>query len=96
MLSMKGLVGVKEVLRGPKESQADSDPGPGPFSPDLQYSAVLGPFVFSTPQPNKIASSFLRPQGGLTTWPFKANTDAELPKSRSWGSWEPLWEGGAH
>lgn len=39
--------------------------------------------AFSTPQTNKIASSFLRPQGALQPGlPFKVNTDAK-PVSKS-------------
>lgn len=49
---------------------------PNATSPCLRCSA--GPPAFSTPQTNKIASSFLRPQGALQPGlPFKVSTDVK-------------------
>lgn len=86
-----GPVRVTEAPRGTEGAWGEL--GPDATSPCSKCSA--GPPAFSTPQTNKIASSFLRPQGALQPGlPFKANTDAK-PVSKSQVPAKP-GEGGMH
>lgn len=79
-----GPIGVTEAPRG-KEG-AWGRPGPRRHLSLMEAQCRPLRLVFSTSKADKIASSFLRPQGASQpSLPFKANTDAE-PVSKSWRS----------